>query len=166
MAIEFVVEDGTGLTNSTSYVSVAEFLQYWENRGVDYSTAGGYTEANIQVWLNDATAYTDLTQCWVGAISDEDQALAVPRTGWSDCYGRDVDDSVPGYLKNGVCEIAGKRQGVDPEQVAEGNIASQSYGPVSISYKGASSGTSISYPTAERWFSKLHRCSGLRNWPA
>lgn len=166
MAIEFVVEDGTAKSDATSYVTLAEFRQYWENRGVSYAIVDGYPDVTIQAWLNDATAYADLTKCWAGAISDEDQALAIPRTGWSDCYGRDIDDSVPDYLKWGVCELAGKRQGTDPEQLAEGNIASQSYGPVSISYKGSGSGVSISYPTAERWFSKLHQCQGLRNWPA
>ena len=115
MAIEFVVEDGTGLSTSTSYVSLAEFRQYWENKGVDYSSAGGTTDASIQAWLNEATQYADVTVCWGGILSDEDQALAIPRTSWVDIYGRDVDDSVPDYLKNGICELAGKRQGTDPE---------------------------------------------------
>jgi len=31
MAIEFIVENGTGLTNATSYVSVAEYKQYYKD---------------------------------------------------------------------------------------------------------------------------------------
>lgn len=166
MAISFIVEDGTGLTNSTSYVSVAEFYQYWENKGVDYTDTDTYPTATIQAWLNDATAYADLTKHWAGAISDEDQALAVPRTGWSDCYGRDVDDSVPTYLKNGVCELAGSRQGTDPESTAEYGVASHRYGPVSVTYRGGANGQSVTYPTADRWFAKLHQKIGMRNWPA
>ena len=33
MAIEYVVEDGTGLSTATSYISTADFDQYWENVG-------------------------------------------------------------------------------------------------------------------------------------
>ena len=40
MAVEFVVEDGTGLDDATSYMSEVEFRQYWENRGIDYSLGG------------------------------------------------------------------------------------------------------------------------------
>jgi hypothetical protein len=166
MAVQFVVEDGTGLSTSTSYVELAEFRQYWENKGVDYSVVGGTTDAQVQVWLNEATAYTDLTYCWPGALVDEDQALAVPRTGWVDVYGRDLDDSVPTYLKNGVCELAGTRQGTDPEAVSEVGVSSQSYGPVSVSYSGGRNGQTITYPTASKWFGKMQQCGGLRAWPA
>lgn len=161
MAVEFVVEDGTGLTNSTSYVSVAEFQQYWENRGTVYSS-----ESSIQKWLNEATAYADLTYCWGGTIADDDQALLVPRIGWADVYGRDLDDSVPTYLKNGVCELAAARQGVDPEASSTVGVASKSYGPVSVSYRGGSNGQSVKYPTAEKWFGMMMLCRGLRNWPS
>lgn len=166
MAIEFVVEDGTGLETSTSYVSLAEFRQYWENRGVDYSLAGGTTDSMIQVWLNEATAYADITYHWGGFLYDEDQALAIPRTSWVDVYGRDIDESVPDPLKNGICELAAKRQGVDPEASLDVGLSSQSYGPVSVSYKGSSGKKIVSYPTADKWFNLLLMDSGLRNWPA
>lgn len=166
MSLQFIVEDGTGLSTSTSYVSLADFRQYWENKGVDYSVVGGTLDATIQVWLNEATAYTDLTNTWAGYISDEDQALDVPRSSWTDVYGRDVSDSVPTYLVNGVCELAGKRKGVDPETSSSVGVASKSYGPISVSYTGSQNDKSISYPTAERWFGKLERSGGLRAWPA
>ena len=163
MAIIFVVEDGTGLTNSTSYVSVAEFVQYWENKGTDYSATA---EATAQAWLNEATDYADNTYCWGGSLGDEDQALAVPRDGWNDVYGRDLDDSVPTFLKNGVAELAGIRQGADPESSVSVGVSSESYGPVSVSYKGSSPGTTVKYTTAEKWFGKLQLCGGLRAWPS
>lgn len=164
--IEFVVETGEGLSTSTSYVALADFRQYWENKGVDYSVAGGTPDATIQVWLNEATAYTDLVNCFGGDILDEDQSLAIPRSGWSDVYGRDISESVPTYLVNGVCELAAKRKGVDTETSTSVGVGSKRYGPVSVSYTGGTNGTTISYPTAERWFGKLQKCGGLRAWPA
>jgi len=161
MAIQFVVEDGTGLSTSTSYVTLAEFRQYWENKGTNYAVTSDVT---LQAWLNEATAYADLTRCWGGSLVDEDQALSVPRTGWVDVYGRDLDDSVPTYLKNGVCELAAKRKGIDPETSASTDVTSKAYGPVSVSLRGGANGKSIRYPTAERWFGKMQGCGGLRNW--
>ena len=166
MAVEFVVEDGTAKTDATSYVTLAEFRQYWENKGVDYSLAGGTADASIQAWLNESTQYADITICWGGAISDEDQALAIPRTSWVDVYGRDINDSVPDYLKYGISELAAKRQGADPETSSTVGVASKSYGPVSVSYKGGTNGTTVRYPTAEKWFGLMLQCGGLRAWPA
>ncbi len=166
MAIEFEVEDGTGLTTSTSYVSVADFEQYWENLGTDYTSAVTYPDATIQAWLNEATQYADMNYTWSGYITDDDQALDVPRTDWSDVYGRDINDEVPTYLKNGVCELAGKRKGTDPEASVAVGVASKSYGPVSVSYNGSQGGKTISYPTANRWFDKLSQERGLRAWPS
>lgn len=161
--IAFIVEDGTAKTDATSYVTVAEFVQYWENVGTDYSATA---EASVQAWLNEATQYADMTICWGGALSDEDQALSIPRTSWADVYGRDLDDSVPDYLKNGICELAGKRQGTDPESSSTVGVSSKKYGPVSVSYKGGTNGTTVRYPTAEKWFGLMLQCGGLRAWPA
>ncbi len=33
----FVVEDGTGQDDATSYVSVEAFIAYWLDRNIDYS---------------------------------------------------------------------------------------------------------------------------------
>ena len=166
MSIEFVVEDGTAKTDATSYVELTEFRQYWENKGIDYSVAGGTADASIQVWLNEATQYADITICWGGTIVDEDQALAIPRTSWADVYGRDLDDSVPDYLKNGICELAGKRQGTDPESSTTVGVSSKRYGPVSVAYKGGTNGSTVRYPTASKWFGLMLQCGGLRAWPA
>lgn len=163
MAIEFVVEDGSGLTTSTAYVSVADFQQYWENKGTDYTATA---DATIQAWLNDATQYADMTYRWGGNIYSTTQALAVPRTGWWDVYGRDVSESVPTYLVNGICELAGKRQGTDPDTSASIGVSSKSYGPVSVSLKGNGTGISTRYPTAEKWFNLLQMERGMRAWPS
>ena len=163
MSIQFIVEDGTAKTDATSYVELTEFRQYWENKGVDYTST---TDTTIQTWLIEATMYSDLSVCWGGCISDEDQALAIPRIGWVDVYGRDLSDSVPTYLKNGVSELAAKRKGVDPEASSSVGVASKGFGPVSVSYRAGANGQTVRYPTAEKWFGLLLQCGGLRVWPA
>ena len=72
MAIQFVVETGAALSNATSYVSIAEYKQYYENRGIDYTAVA---DATIQAKLNIATEYIDNNYTFSGRIVDEDQAL-------------------------------------------------------------------------------------------
>lgn len=131
MAIEFVVEDGTGLTNSTSYVETAEFRQYWENRGVDYS---GKTNDEIRVKLNDAATYIDNTHRYKGAISDDDQALRFPRDYIFDRDGVDLSDSVPKQVKNAAIEIAHfVFEGGDLDEAIT-LVKSQKFGPLGVTY--------------------------------
>lgn len=130
MAIEFIVETGAGLTNATSYVSVAEYKQYYENRGIDYTATA---EATIQAKLNIATEYIDNNYNFIGNISNDDQALSFPRVGLSK-NGYAIDsDVIPQDLKDAVCYIADKVKNGNIEQVDEG-VKSESFGPVSKTY--------------------------------
>ena len=130
MAIQFIVENGTGLTNATSYVSVAEYKQYYENRGIDYSATA---EADIQVKLNVATEYIDNNYNFIGKIANDDQALSFPRVGLSK-NGYAIDsDVIPQDLKDAVCYIADKVKNGNIEQVDDG-VKSESFGPVSKTY--------------------------------
>ena len=130
MAIEFIVETGAGLTNATSYVSVAEYKQYYENRGIDYSATA---DATIQAKLNIATEYIDNNYNFIGNISNDDQALSFPRVGLSK-NGNAIDSNViPQDVKDAVCYIADKVKNGNIEQVDEG-VKSESFGPVSKTY--------------------------------
>jgi hypothetical protein len=131
--IEFVVEDGTGKTDSTSYAEIADFRQYWENRGVDYSST---VDDTIKAWLNSATEYIDFNYVFKGVKTSTDQALEWPRTGVTDRYCNLVDsDIIPTEVIYSTCYLAA--------QVANGslfnigtNVKSDSYGPVSVTYSG------------------------------
>jgi len=153
MAIEFIIEDGTGKTDSTSYVEILEFKQYFENRGKTFTE----TDDIISTWLNDASNYADLNYNWGGLIFDEDQSLDVPRSNWYDKRGRDISESVPTELKNGVSELAYARQGGSSEaSVYENNLKSKNILGISKTYRGASqSDGKKTYPNANSWFSKL-----------
>ena len=130
MAIQFVVETGAALSNSTSYVSIAEYKQYYENRGIDYTAVA---DATIQAKLNIATEYIDNNYTFAGRIVDEDQALSFPRCGLYK-NGIAIDsDVIPQDLKDAVCYIADKVKNGNIEQVDDG-VKSESFGPVSKTY--------------------------------
>ena len=133
MAIEFVVEDGTGLTNSTRYASVAQYKQYWLNRGV---TATG-TDDEIKGYLNLATQYIDNSYNFKSSqknISPR-QALQWPRI---DIYDQNcvVVSGIPVELVNATCELAS--QAASGYETVDTGIRSESYGPVSVTYSGSS----------------------------
>jgi len=131
MAVQFVVEDGTRRADATSYVTVADFTQYWENRGVDYS---GETEATVQARLNVASQYVDNIHVYEGHKSSTTQALEFPRDWLVDRNGIDQSGVVPDAVKYAVCEAAGHVFEGGSLDEATQNIRSRTMGPVSVSY--------------------------------
>jgi hypothetical protein len=71
-----IVEDATGLSTSESYLSYADYVTYWSDRGVTISE----TEAQIEVQLRLTTEYIDLR--WgdkvPGLTISETQSLSYP----------------------------------------------------------------------------------------
>jgi len=155
MSVTLVLEDGTGLTNSTSYVSIAEFKAYWTQNGVDYTSE---TDDTISLWVNSATTFADSYFCYGGVVANADQALEVPRSGWYDSRGNSLDNTVPIQLKNAVCELAGIRQ-ANRDTTDTTGIKSKSAGPVSVTYSSASIGARVKYTTADAYMKGL-LCSG------
>jgi hypothetical protein len=167
MAIEFVVEDGTGLSTATSYAEIADFRQYWENRGVNYS-APDTTDDMIKVWLNLATQWADQNIRYSGLIFSDTQALLVPRVDWCDSRDRLLDGTVPVDLKYGIFEVAAARKATLPDQSISGqNLTSKRIGPVSKTFGGPSGGIASSddvqtrYPAAFQYFNRISEPEGL-----
>ena len=164
----FVVEDGTGLTTSNSYVSVAEFKAYWAERDFDFSS---YSDGAIEVALVKSTDYIELQyrNRFIGCVLVADQALSFPRVG---VYVRGIAvEGVPLSLKKAMFEY-GKRTLPDDfellpdpaETDKTGQIIEEAkikVGPISKDIKYASIGaaSSIRYPSADGWLSDLI-CSG------
>lgn len=142
MAIEFVQEDGTGLSNATSYASIAQFRQYWENRGVDYSTK---SDAQVKGYLNAATEYIDMNYKFKSSQKVTTQALEWPRL---DVYDQNciLVTGAPVEVINATCFMAAQVINGQLNQV-ETNVRSESAGPVSVSYGG---NPSKSYPAAAK----------------
>ena len=122
MAIDFTVENNTGLSTATSYISVADFKQYWENRGVLLIDVDGVYE----VWLNEATYFIGNNFDFCGEPVNDTQALSFPNSLYSE---------VPKQVKNAQCEIAYSRQANPSLTFKENGIKSKRIGPVNISYE-------------------------------
>jgi hypothetical protein len=108
MAASFVVEDGSGLSSSNSYVSVADADSYNENHEASTDWSGA-TQADKEKALRLATQYLDLKFYgkWKGVRTSEEQALAWPRVGVSDYDGYSYDsDEMPQVLKDACAELA------------------------------------------------------------
>lgn len=97
------VEDGTGITDAESYVSVAETDTYFTNLSNANWTG---TDAVKEAALRKATEFLDATYTWKGTIYSKEQSLGWPRTGVYDQEGRDLKESVPLSLKRATFELA------------------------------------------------------------
>ncbi len=78
MAATFIVEDGTGLSNANSLMSVADADQIIENYD-DPSSWSTATVATKENSLRQATRYLNYNYIWDGAKTVSDQALQWPR---------------------------------------------------------------------------------------
>lgn len=101
--MSLVVEDGEGLEDAESYLSVADADAYFTRRG---NSAWTGTESVKEAALIKATQYLDYSYSWKGTIFSTEQALNWPRTGVQDNQGRDLDNSVPQKLKDATAELA------------------------------------------------------------
>ncbi len=97
-----IVENGTGLTNADSYVTVAE--------ADTYATARNWTDwngttAQKQAALISATAYIDANYRFKGTLLTLTQSLAWPRVDVTDGEGRTIT-GVPSKVKSATIELA------------------------------------------------------------
>lgn len=152
----FVVEDGTGLETSTSYVDVAFADDYFTTRGV--TSWGAKTQAEKEVALILATEYADLR--WGSKLQGRPlisaQALEFPRRSCYDRYGR-LQEGVPADWKKAVCEYAlktfdGSLTPAAPTTAKEVKKKKTVVGPITteVEYQGVAASTSfITYPVAD-----------------
>lgn len=100
-----VVEDGTGLTGSNSYASVAEATAYYD---VDRTATfwADLTTEQREEYLQWATRILDAKVKWRGLKRSETQALAWPRTGAYDREGYAIASTiVPKPVKAALFEL-------------------------------------------------------------
>ena len=158
--IEFEVEDGSAKSNSTSYIDIDFFKQYWCNKGVSKFEDTAYTEDIIKGLLNRATQTIDMRYFFQGHIVDEDQALQCPRYYLYDKNDCPIDhDIVPIEVARATAEMANYLDEADKAagskyQDANRNpkgIKSKKLGPGSITYTDDSQGntSAIEYPNCD-----------------
>lgn len=110
----FQVEDGTGLADATSYVSVNDADAYF---AVDPNVTD-WTSLDVEdkeQLLNWATRTLDQKVIWAGTPSTMVQALRWPRTGVRDRDDRLIaSDEIPRQLVELVCEFLKFIRATDP----------------------------------------------------
>lgn len=152
----FTTEDGTGLEDANALVSVAGFLNYWADRGLDLSDTDGEL---IQAAIVKATDYMELrySQKWKGIKTVATQGVSWPRKR---IYTREgiavADDAVPKKVMAACYEYTKRALDAEllPDPVGNANIVSQTetVGPIStsITYAGGISATKLqAYPSAD-----------------
>ena len=97
-----VVEDGTGLSNATSYVSLTTARNYATARGVTLSAVDATLEVSVIKSMDYLESYRDRFK---GVKTSETQSLQWPRSGVViDNYGIDSDE-LPQILKDCLCQL-------------------------------------------------------------
>lgn len=118
MEVIFEVEDGTGKSDATSYISVDELKQLWYNIGYEFI---GISDDVIKRLLNKSTQYLDNTyrNSFPGCRDVEAQSLEWPRTVAYYIDGFDIPEgSVPPEVKSAISEMAHLiQEGNDPYAV-------------------------------------------------
>ena len=94
--MSLIVEDGTGMMDSNSYVSVAEADAYFKLRGIT-SWANLPTEDKESALVNGTDYIGVRWSCLKGEVLNEFQALAFPRDAW---------DGIPEAVKRAAMEYA------------------------------------------------------------
>jgi hypothetical protein len=110
----FQVEDGTGLTDATSYVSVNDADAYFavDPNVTDWDVLDNEDKEQL---LNWATRTLDQKVIWAGTPSTTMQALRWPRTGVRDRDDRLIaSDEIPRQLVELVCEFLKFIRATDP----------------------------------------------------
>ena len=107
MAFVFVVEDGTGLSDATSYVSVEQaddILAVNIHAAAKWAALTTTQKEHLLAW---ASRYLDSHARWFGRKSVDTSGLRWPRTGVRDRDGIVLsDDAVPPQLEVATAEMA------------------------------------------------------------
>jgi hypothetical protein len=141
----FIVEDGTGLENSTSYVALDYASTYAESffSEADYTTWSEASDASLERVLNRATMYLDSTYQFLGEKSTATQALQFPRAYLYDFKG-DLISGVPNDIKKAVCLVAIRLlNGINmsPDLERGGKVIREKIDVIDISYSEGASAT-------------------------
>jgi hypothetical protein len=128
-----VVEDGTGLADAESYLSVADFRAYCAARGMAVTTA---TDEVVEQRLRQATDYIDTFAHYKGKRETTTQALEFPRSNLRDWSGILITGK-PRRVVFACAELAQRAltgTSLLPDLDRGGKITSEAVGPISVSY--------------------------------
>ncbi|MDD5724452.1 MAG: hypothetical protein PHY29_12070 [Syntrophales bacterium] len=136
--MSLICEDGSGKSDSESYISVADASTYFSNRGVTAWAALDTGEATAvrEAALRKATDYMTAVyrDRWEGVRYTEDQALDWPRSGvvrdsWAVGY-----DEVPTEVARACAELALKAASADLQPDLTQGVVREKVGPIETEY--------------------------------
>lgn len=134
MAITITVEDGTGVANANSYVSVADVKAYAEQRGVTLPS----TDDEIAAMIVKATDYLESFACkYQGKKTDCAQSLQWPRTCVVMCCEDFPTNQIPKQLKSAQCSavlIQNEGLVLQPNVTAADYVVEETVGPITTKY--------------------------------
>lgn len=128
-----LVEDGTGLADAESYVTVAAFRAYATSYGQDVTAK---TDAECEVQLRLAAQWIDTRWRYKGVRLKASQALEFPRSGLTDWSGY-KQTGVPARVARATSELAIRGlagTSLVPDLDRSAWIKSESVGPISTTY--------------------------------
>ena len=137
--MSLICEDGSGKSDSESYISVSDASNYHTVRG-NTAWAALTTDALREAALRRATDYMRQAyrSRWQGYKVNEDQALDWPRYD-VEVEGYAVDsDIVPTEVKNACAELALKASAADLNPDLTQGVLSEQVGSIQVTYDKAS----------------------------
>lgn len=145
-----VVEDGTGLVNAESYISVLQADEYHAAMG-NTSWAAATEEAR-EIALRKATQYVDMSYSFRGYKTTLSQSLEWPRDWYPDDY---VEWPIRN-LKAAVAELALRAltTALTTDQEDRG-VVEESVGPVSVKYSDSRFAGQVRFHVVDSLMSKL-----------
>jgi len=129
-----VIEDGTGKTDSNSYVSVTFADNYFSSRG--FSSWEELEDEDKEILLIKATDFIDNIFQWNGKKKTYEQALNFPRENLIDNNGYVITD-IPVNLKQAVCEaveVLVNGSSLFQSASENGAVTSEKIGELSFTY--------------------------------
>lgn len=134
MAITITVEDGTGVADANSYVSIADARTYAANRGV---TLPADNDA-VAAMLIKATDYLEAQACkYQGQKTNCDYALQWPRSGVVICCVEIANNVIPKQLKDAQSAlVVAQNEGLvlQPNVTAGDYVTEETVGPITTKY--------------------------------
>lgn len=142
-----IVEDGSGLDNAESYLSVAEATTYHANFGNEATWAAVGTEATQEAMLRRATSYMQSRYygMWEGDMLGSTQRLDWPRSSvpTRDGYGAIPSNAVPSEVKNACAELALKAFSGELWPDSTQGVKREKIGPLEVEYDPYSPSTPV-----------------------
>lgn len=142
--MSLTIEDGSGVADANSFVTVAEATAYAEARGLSLPATDAEKE---QLLIKAADYLLSVEDRFKGERVAADQALSWPRKDVY-LYGSLEplpDNQIPKALKNAQCQLAVDLVNNDLQPTDQGKeVQTETVGPLSTTY--FRSGTSVAQP--------------------